>query len=115
MVHMNLLPNFKYAEIKIEKLANYCLNRFHERGKDKAYLFEKILGINELHAHLLKQEILSNLDKYPAIEIKENEFGKKYSVLMKIKIMGKEGILQTGWIIEKETDFPRLTSCYIKS
>ncbi|MFN0049012.1 MAG: DUF6883 domain-containing protein [Cytophagales bacterium] len=112
---MNLLPNYENAIISTEKLSGYCLNTSHARGKDKAFLFQKVFGLNEYHAEILKEQILDNLAMFSALQKEENVYGKKYSVLMKISIFGKVGTIQTGWIIEKGTDFPRLTSCYVKN
>jgi hypothetical protein len=46
-----------------------------------------------------------------------NEFhpsGKRFSVIMKIRIFEKEAFVTTGWIIKIGENFPRLTSCYVK-
>ncbi len=41
---MNVLPNYENAIVDLEKLSGYCLNLFHERGKDKAFYFKKYLA-----------------------------------------------------------------------
>lgn len=39
------LPNGDRAEIPMEKLVGYCLNPNHSKGKDKARVFQSVLGI----------------------------------------------------------------------
>jgi hypothetical protein len=111
---MTLLPNYEKAFIGIEKLADYCLNPFHPTGKDKALVFKAALGLNEQDADYLKEAILEALSKYEAFINREDQYGKRYTVDVKIRNLEKEAMIRTGWIIKKDEDFPRLTTCYIK-
>ena len=111
---MNLLPNFKNAFIGIEKLTEYCLNENHPYGKEKAFVFKAVLGIEIKDAFLLKEAIIKGLSQNYSTKRDEDEYGKRYTVIMKIRIFDKEATVVTGWIIKNEEDFPRLTSCYIQ-
>ncbi len=42
-----------------------------------------------------------------------DKYGKRYTVRIRIRKLEKEAMVTTGWIIKKNEDFPRLTTCYI--
>ncbi|MDX2189936.1 MAG: hypothetical protein SFY32_08740 [Bacteroidota bacterium] len=111
---MGKLPNFDNAHVGIEKLTEYCLNEHHPYGKEKALVFKSALGIGINDANKLKEEIIRNISKVNCIERESDEYGKRYTVIIKIRIFDKEADVVTGWIIRKSEDFPRLTSCYVK-
>ena len=108
------LPNYEKAFIAIEKLADYCLNPFHPIGKDKALVFKSALGLTNQDADYLKEAILNALPKHKASIMREDQYGKRYTVDVKICNLEKEAMVRTGWIVKKDEDFPRLTTCYIK-
>jgi hypothetical protein len=110
---MKLLPNYQNAFIPSEKIAGYCLNPNHERGSHKARVFRQVFGVTSEDSELLKSAILKQIDKFEITSESENKYGKIFSVPMKITIFEKEDEIMTAWIIEKGTNFPRLTSCYV--
>ena len=93
----------------------YCLNPNHERGSHKARVFRQVFGITRDNAMFLKSAILNNIDRFEVTAVTENKYGKIYSLPMKLTIFGKEGEVMTAWIVEKGTDFPRLTSCFVNN
>lgn len=111
---MARLENFENAFIDINKLTHYALNEFHPFGKEKAFVLKSVLGIGVNDAELLKKVILSELANYDCEGKEQDEFGKRFIVIMKIRIFDKEAFVTTCWIIRNGEDFPRLTSCYIK-
>ena len=111
---MASLPNYQQAFIAIEKLKDYCLNPFHPVGKDKAIVFQSALSITDRDAEFLKESILKALKTSKAIPGKEDQYGKRYTVDIKIRNLDQKAIVRTGWIIKKNEDFPRLTTCFIK-
>ena len=50
------LPNKHQADLG-NKIENYCLNPNHQKGKNKATLFQNKLGINLTNADILKNAI----------------------------------------------------------
>jgi hypothetical protein len=112
---MNRLPNFEKAVILIEKLSEYCLSEIHPKGKDKAIVFKSALGMTSLHAEILREKILNALAESECIENEPDQFGRRFSVLMKITNFDREAIVTTGWIIKPDEDFPRLTTCYVEN
>ena len=111
---MAKLENFENAFIDINKLTEYSINEFHPFGKEKAAVFKSALGIGINEVDLFKNAILAGLAEYECTEKEHDEFGKRFSVIIKIRIFDKEAFVTTGWIIRLGEDFPRLTTCYIK-
>lgn len=111
---MALLPNHEQAFIAIEKLKDYSLDPLHPTGKDKAIVFKSVLGLTDQDAGFLGEAILKALPKGEAVPGREDQYGKRYLVDIKIHNLDKEVIVRTGWIIKKNEDFPRLTTCYVK-
>jgi len=110
---MALLPNHQQALIAIEKLKDYCLNPVHPTGKDKAVVFKAVLGITDRDADFLKEAIIKALSKGEIVLGREDQYGKRYTVDVKIRTFDKEAIVRTGWIIKKNEGFPTLTTCYV--
>ncbi len=111
---MSLLPDHERAFVAIEKLKDYCLNSFHPVGKDKAIVFKSALGLTDQDADFLNRAIFEKLSESEATLGREDQYGKRYIVDMKIRNLDKESIIRTGWIIKKGESFPRLTTCYVK-
>jgi hypothetical protein len=111
---MTSLPNNKRAFIAIEKLRDYCLNPFHPVGKDKAIIFRLALGLTDQDADFLMKAIMKKLPESKATAGKEDQYGKRYTVDMKIRNLDKEAAIRTGWIVKTSENFPRLTTCYVK-
>jgi len=110
---MPTLPNRESAIVEIDKLAAYCLDPSHVEGKHKARVFESALGLKQVNAEWLKQEILNNLENVQAIEGKISQYGKRYIVDMKISYNKREATLRTAWIILNGELAPRMTTCYL--
>lgn len=109
-----LLPNVNNAIIPNEKLTAYALNKNHPTGKHKAIAFEKYLGYNIDNMEMLINEVRKNLKLTPAKLRAETQYGQPYEVRMKINgVNGKTAWIKTGWIIDKDSDVPRLTSIYV--
>ena len=111
---MSKLKNYEKAYVNLEKLRGYCLSEFHPYGKEKAATFKSVLGIGVDEAALLKDAILLGLSEYDCEAREEDEYGERFTVIVKIRIFDKEANVTTGWIVQKGEDYPRLTSCYIK-
>ncbi len=111
-----LLPNLKNAIIPKEKLLNYALDKNHPQGKEKAKAFEIALGYNIENYQDLIDNIMQNIDKFPAKLKGENEYGQKYEVLMTITgNNNKKANIKTAWLVDKNTNETRLTTLYVTS
>jgi len=113
-LNSNLLPNAKNAVVDIRKLRDYSLNPNHSTGKDKARLFSSILGMTAENAEELRQIILEQVKIQEACLNKSDQHGQRYYVDFTLIRENKSANIRSCWIIEPGSDFPRLTSCYIK-
>ena len=107
------LPNAINAFIDDRKLTEYCLNPEHEEGKHKARVFASALGITSEIYFVLKAAILDAVFSENALLIKELSCGKLYQVDFEMRYGDKFASVRSGWIILKDEDFPRLTTCFI--
>lgn len=103
-----LLLFYENAIISDEKLVDYCLNLSHERGKHKAKVFQSTFGITNKNAGLLKNTILTEICKQEITKIQENNSGKIYTILLKLTIFECTAEVITAWIIEHNSNKPRL-------
>jgi len=108
------LPNSDKAIVQIEKLRDYSLNPDHSVGKHKARVFESVLGITMSDAEWLKEQALKTASTGEALPGAESPFGEKYVTDARLYHQDRSAIVRFSWIIELGTDYPRLTSCYVK-
>jgi hypothetical protein len=108
------LPNSHKAIVEIEKLRDYSLNPNHPVGQHKARVFRAALGIKLNDAEWLCERALKIASTDDAQRSAPSVFGDKYVIDSVIEREGKSAIVRFSWIIEYGTDFPRLTSCYVK-
>ena len=105
------LPNAINADF-IGKLENYCLNPHHDRGKDKASLFQEKLGITLQNSDILSSALQNAIITEEATLHKSNDYGTYYNLRFFLKTEMGESWILSAWIIRKSEDFPRLVSCY---
>jgi hypothetical protein len=108
------LPNFHKAVVEIQKLRNYSLNPNHPVGKHKARVFKAALGITLKDADWLRERALEMALSDDARQGAASVFGDKYVIDSMLEFTGMSAMVRFSWIIESGTDFPRLTSCYVK-
>ena len=107
------LPNSARAVVDIAKLRDYCLNESHPRGRHKARMFASALNVTAKDAENLRVHILAGVAQQDAIAGVSDDYGARYTVDMPIEILGRKALVRTAWIVRRDEDFPRLTSCFI--
>ncbi|MEM8723286.1 MAG: DUF6883 domain-containing protein [Cyanobacteria bacterium P01_G01_bin.39] len=107
-----LIPNAQNAVVDIRKLRDYCLNPEHSAGKHKARLFLATLGMTADNADELRSILLSVVKTEPAKLGRSDAFGQRYTLDFTLKWQNKSAVVRSGWIIEVNSQIPRLTSCY---
>ena len=75
------LPNKHQVDLG-NKIENYCLNPNHQKGKNKATLFQNKLGINLTNADILKNAIKQAAINESVIIRKINEYGTHYNICL---------------------------------
>ena len=108
------LPNSHRAVVEIEKLRDYSLSPNHPVGKHKARVFRAALGITIEDADWLRERALEAAMNGDAKVQSPSVFGDKYVIDSVLEFAGLSATVRFTWIIEFGTDFPRLTSCYVK-
>ncbi|OCQ94657.1 hypothetical protein BCD67_04080 [Oscillatoriales cyanobacterium USR001] len=96
----------------MRKLRDYCLNPEHDDGKHKACLFSSILGMTADNAEELRQILLEVVKTQEVQMGRRDGFGQRYTVDFMLKWQDKSATIRSGWIIEYNSDIPRLTTCY---
>ena len=107
-----LIPNAENAVVDIRKLRDYCLNLEHDSGKHKARLFLSILGMTADNAEELRQILLEVVKVQEAQLGRQDAFGQRYTLDFTIEWQNGSAPLRSGWIIEHDSEMPRLTTCY---
>lgn len=107
------LPSAHSANDDLRKLQDYCLNPEYPRGKHKARVFQSALGVGRENAEELRARILSAVGEQDCIPGESDEYGARYVVDIEWQRLGKSATIRTMWIVKRDEDIPRLTSCYV--
>ncbi len=107
-----LLLHAERAEVDIRKLSDYCLNPEHWEGKHKARLFAAAVGITIDDATDFRVVLLERILTHDAQLGLRDEYGQRYTVDFLLEWRGRRAMIRSGWIIEHESNTPRLTTCY---
>ena len=106
------VPNAESAVVDIRKLRDYCLNARHDEGKHKARLFVAALGMSTDDAEGLRDALLRAVKTHDAQFGLRDVYGQRYIVDFMLAWRGKQAMIRSAWIIEHNSDTPRLTTCY---
>ena len=107
------LPNCDCAFVDMDKLQGYCLNTNHRQGKHKARVFAAALGLTADHAEFLRDALLNAALNYDATPTEAIEHGQLYVLDFPLSGFNGQAMVRSGWIVRKNEDFPRLTTCYV--
>jgi hypothetical protein len=107
------LPNPERAVVDIDKLRNYCLNPEHRRGSHKARVFAASLGLTAADAHYLREALLAAARENDAVPAEHDEYGMWYVIDFMTSGPAGQAMVRSSWIIRRDEDFPRLTSCFV--
>lgn len=107
------LPNAELAVVDIRKLRDYSLNLEHDTGKHKARVFLSALNMTAEDAYELRQILLKAVQEFDAESLRRDIFGQRYRVDFLLEWNGRSAFVRSGWIIELDSEVPRLTSCYV--
>jgi hypothetical protein len=91
------LPNGERADVGT-KLEDYVLNPLHRDGRNKARVFEALLGITQANAHLLRRAVLDAAAHSDQAEPKgDNGFGEVYVLRFPMKTDKGTATVLTAW------------------
>ncbi len=106
------IPHAERAVVDIRKLRDYCLNPMHDEGQHKARLFATALGITADDAEDLRTLLLQAVNITDGQLGRRDVYGQRYTVDFLLEWRDKQAMVRSGWIIEHDSDTPRLTTCY---
>lgn len=107
-----IIPNAENAVVDIRKLRDYCLNPLHAEGKHKARTFYAALGFTAENAEALRIILLETIKNQNAKLGRLDDYGQRYIMDFNLHWQGRQTIVRSGWIIETNSNIPRLTTCY---
>jgi hypothetical protein len=108
------LVNGDKAIIPSDKLTRYALDPNHPRGGDKARVFKAALGYDQSSYGGLDKQIRVGIQREHAEPGASNEYGSQFSVDIPVTGPAGSAIVRTGWIYDKSSDVPRLTTAFVK-
>ena len=109
-----LLPNGDRAIVDVRKLRDYCLNPDSPRGRHKARVFRRALGLTKADVSKLRQRLLLAARTEEARAGISDVYGQRYSIEFLMVTETGRARIQSGWIVLPGATEPRFTTCYVK-
>ena len=107
------LPNGDRAIVDIRKLADYCLNPSHPRGRHKARVFRQAAGLQQGDAAWLRDALLEAAPAGEAVAVATDAWGTHWRLDVTIRRHRKSAVVRTIWIVRTGEDLPRLVTCWV--
>ena len=107
------LPQGDKAILDIRKIADYCLNSSHPRGRHKARVFREALGPQQSGASWLRGALLEAARSGEAFQVSEDAWGIQWRLDATIRRQGKSAVVRTIWIVRAGESVPRFVTCWV--
>lgn len=107
------VPNAENAVVDIRKLTSYALDPNNEVGKHKARVFAAALNLTQKDAPFLRTALLEAVRTIEAEIGRLDEHGQRYTVDFEFQWRGKSAIIRSRWIIDINSEIPRLITCLV--
>lgn len=105
----NRLQNSLLAVTDHNKIQRYALNSNHPKGKEKARVFNSVLGYHYENWQLLSDQIYDKLQTSNISRQESTKYGERFIIPMRITgLRNKSMVVNTVWQIDKGTVIPRL-------
>ena len=111
--HPDALQNFEKATLRSEKLLKYSLDMTSDSGRNKAVVFESMLGYNKSNFEELRQKLLAGVAFVPSGKALQDAHGQRYTALVPVTGPNGSAVVTTGWIYRPGSDIPDLTTAFI--
>ncbi len=113
---MRLIDIAPKINIDPRKLTHYALDLNSPHGRDKAILFEKLLGFTKENCEMLIRQIQDKALQTEAIFHSEDQFGKRYTLDIEVEGIRErsKAIVRTGWFIPIDEKEVHLATLYVK-
>jgi hypothetical protein len=104
------LPYGALAIVDITKIESYCLSPCHPRGRHKARVFQKVLGLRQEDAGWLRDALLAAAERDDATCMSSDAWGDQWRLDTIVTRHGRSGVVRTIWIIRTNEFRPRFVS-----
>ena len=111
---MPVLKNAARAIIDPRKLTDYLLSPDNQRGMHKARIFRAALGYTRQNHRDLIAAIHDGIIINQAVFVREDRYGRHYRVEMILTGLKGSAPVVTGWIFDRGSDVPRLTTAFVR-
>jgi hypothetical protein len=109
---MNVMPNASLADISETKVLGYLLNPGHPDGASKAAFFTA-MGYRKAEWRVLRQSLAAVALTGRIRAVAATDHGVKYIIEGDVNVpRGDAATIRTIWIIDTDTDVPRLVTAY---
>jgi hypothetical protein len=103
---MAFLPQADRAIVELRKIEDYCLNAAHSRGRHKARVFLRALGLQHQDAAWLREKLLEGVRVTEAMALDANQFGTRWRVDVSVAREARSMIVRTVWIVRTGEQAP---------
>lgn len=107
------LPNADLAVVDDRKLADYCLNVEHPRGKHKATVFRSALGLTDRDVRILRTWLLQAVREAEAKVGRSDRFGERFLIDFEAEHGPRRARIRSVWIVSPPHRVPRLVTCHV--
>jgi hypothetical protein len=113
---MTRLPHSDQAILDIRKIADYCLNPLHPRGRNKARVFRDALGLNRNRgdAEWLRDVLLEAARSGEVAEAGKDAWGTYWRLDASIGRQGKSAVIRSIGIVRTGESVPRFVTCWVR-
>ena len=106
------LPNADGCRVDEYKIRNYLLSRSHPDGASKAEFFERF-GFKISAWHAMAKALCNHGRNNNVVKTVVSAYGVRYIVEGHLDTpSGRRPVVRSVWIVEKETEEPRLITAY---
>lgn len=107
------LPNGEAAVVDMRKIRHYCLSKEHPRGRHKALVFERVLGLTTENSEELRDALKQAAVEGEASVGISDLYGARYIIDFELERNGKKGTIRSCWIVLSREDRPRFVTCFV--
>jgi hypothetical protein len=108
-----LLPYAASATLDIRKLAEYCLDPTHPRGRHKARVFRDALGLTAADTNWLGHALLDGVRAAAAVELTSDMHGTRWRIDIPVSRHERRAVVRSLWIVRTGERAPRFVTCWV--
>jgi hypothetical protein len=106
------IPNNTEAIVDANKITDYLLSETHEQGKSKAAFFKRF-GFDSSSSTIFEEALKTHAVDREIVKENDSPYGKKYQLECDIDTPDERNpCIVSVWIVENDSDEPRLITAY---